>query len=275
MQIGMPTLIENKNLKENIALCLELGLNFIELNMNFPEYQIDCLERTEHFARAADWAEIYYTIHLDEALNIADFNPLVRQAYLETTRRTIEAAKKLLFLRDKYGDKSQALTINMHMHHGIFVTLPDRKVQLYDRDFEIYMKYFTDFKNLCEKWIDGADIKIALENTDGFRDHEKKAIEMLLESPAFVLTWDIGHSKACGENDVPFILSHKDKLKHFHIHDGRENPPKNHLALGDGEIDLKARLSTARECGARCVLETKTIEALKKSTGWLQKEEIW
>ena len=275
MHFGMPTLIENKRLEENIALCLELGLNFIELNMNFPEYQIDCLERTEHFARAADWAEIYYTIHLDEALNIADFNPLVRQAYLETTRRTIEVTKKLLFLRDKYGDKSQALTINMHMHHGIFVTLPDRKVQLYDRDFEIYMKYFTDFKNLCEKWIDGADIKIALENTDGFRDYEKKAIEMLLESPAFVLTWDIGHSKACGENDVPFILSHKDKLRHFHIHDGRENPPKNHLALGDGEIDLKARLRTAAECGARCVLETKTIEALKKSTGWLQKEEIW
>lgn len=275
MQFGMPTLIENKRLEENIALCLELGLNFIELNMNFPEYQIDTLENTEHFIRAADWAELYYTIHLDEALNIADFNPLVRQAYLETTRRTIEVAKKLLFLRDKYGDKSQALTINMHMHHGIFVTLPDRKVQLYDRNFEIYMKYFTDFKNLCEKWIDGADIKIALENTDGFRDYEKKAIEMLLESPAFVLTWDIGHSKACGENDVPFILSHKDKLKHFHIHDGRENPPKNHLALGDGEIDLKARLSTAAECGARCVLETKTIEALKKSTGWLQKEKIW
>ena len=269
----MPTLIENKSLEENIALCLELGLNFIELNMNFPEYQIDSLENTEHFIRAADWAELYYTIHLDEALNIADFNPLVRQAYLETTRRTIEVAKKLLFLRDKYGDKSHALTINMHMHHGIFVTLPDRKVQLYDRDFEIYIKYFTDFKNLCEKWIDGADIKIALENTDGFRDYEKKAIEMLLESPAFVLTWDIGHSKACGENDVPFILSHKDKLKHFHIHDGRENPPKNHLALGDGEIDLKARLRTAAECRARCVLETKTIEALKKSVRWLQKEE--
>lgn len=41
---------------------------------------------------AADWAEIYYTIHLDEALNIADFNPLVRQAYLET--KTIEVLKK-------------------------------------------------------------------------------------------------------------------------------------------------------------------------------------
>ena len=44
MQFGMPTLIENRTLAENISLCKELGLNFIELNMNFPEYQIDKLE---------------------------------------------------------------------------------------------------------------------------------------------------------------------------------------------------------------------------------------
>ena len=37
--------------------------------------------------------EIYYTIHLDENLIIADFNPLVTQAYLETVRRSIEALK--------------------------------------------------------------------------------------------------------------------------------------------------------------------------------------
>ena len=40
MQFGMPTLIENNIIEENIALCKKLKLNFIELNMNFPEYQI-------------------------------------------------------------------------------------------------------------------------------------------------------------------------------------------------------------------------------------------
>lgn len=49
MQYGMPTLIENKTLSDNILLCRELGLNFIELNMNFPEYQIDKLEQTQAF----------------------------------------------------------------------------------------------------------------------------------------------------------------------------------------------------------------------------------
>ena len=269
MQFGMPTLIENKTLEDNINLCSSLGLNFIELNMNFPEYQVDLLEETDRLIEFADKAGIYYTIHLDENLNIADFNRLVSNAYLETVRRSIEVTKALLPLRDSYGDASQPLTLNMHMHHGIYITLPDRKVQMYDRDFDTYMKSFSVFREKCEEWIGDSDIMIAVENTDGFREYEKKAIEFLLESPKFGLTWDIGHSKATGEKDVPFIMSHKDHLIHFHIHDGSEVPPRNHLALGDGEIDLKERLSLAEQRNARCVLETKTIEALKKSVLWL------
>ena len=270
MQFGMPTLIENHTLEENAALCAELGLRFIELNMNFPEYQVDSLERTDELLRIAKQHRLYYTIHLDENLNIADFNPLVKQAYLETVRRTVLAAKALLPLRDQYGDPTQPLTLNMHMHHGIHITLPDRKVQMYERDFETYMKSFAVFRALCELWIGDNDLLIVVENTDGFRPYEKKAIEYLLESPRFGLTWDIGHSKAVGEKDVPFLLAHQDRLAHFHIHDGTEAPPSNHLALGDGAIDLRERLNLADRRNARCVLETKTIAALRKSVMWLQ-----
>ena len=270
LEYGMPTLIENKTLEENITLCKELGVSFIELNMNFPEYQIDKIEEIDWFIKKADEAGIYYTIHLDENMNVADFNPLVREAYLETVRRTIEVAKKFAGLKNKYGIKEQPLILNMHMHHGIYITLPDKKVQMYERDFDVYMEYISCFVKACEEWIGDADIKIAIENTDGFREYEKKAIEKMLESDFFVLTWDIGHSKAIGEVDKLFIMDNKDKLGHFHIHDGSEVPPKNHLALGDGEIDLAERLAMAKECGARCVLETKTVEALKKSVKWLE-----
>lgn len=41
---GMPTLIELDTLKDNINLCLELGLNFIELNMNLLEYQLENID---------------------------------------------------------------------------------------------------------------------------------------------------------------------------------------------------------------------------------------
>lgn len=172
--LGMPTLIENRTLDDNIFLCKELGLSFIELNMNFPEYQIDKIEDVETFFKRADEAGIFYTLHLDENLNVADFNPLVREAYLETVRRTIETAKHFVKLKDKYGNKKQPLTINMHMHHGVFITLPDRKVQMYERDFETYIASFRYFIKSCEEWIGDSDIRIAIENTSGFREYEKK-----------------------------------------------------------------------------------------------------
>ena len=272
MQFGMPTLIENRTLEDNASLCRSLGLQFIELNMNFPEYQADQLKRTDDLIQIAHKAGIYYTIHLDENLNIADFNHLVSEAYLETVHQSIEVSKELLCLRDRYGDISQPLILNMHMNHGIHITLPERKVQMYERDFDVYMQSFIEFRSKCEAWIGDRDLAIAIENTDGFRSYEKKAIEYLLESPKFGLTWDIGHSKASGEKDLPFLQAHREELIHFHIHDGSEKPPRNHLALGDGEIDLAARLKLAEMRNARCVLETKTIEALKKSAAWLRKQ---
>lgn len=275
MQFGMPTLIENSTLEENAALCAGLGLSFLELNMNFPEYQTDRLMRTDDLMRIADRAGIYFTVHLDENLNIADFNPLVSDAYLETVRRSVLAVQKLLCLRDRYGDESQPVTLNMHMHHGIFITLPDRKAQMYERNFDAYMKAFARFRALAEEWIGDSGVMIAVENTDGFREYEKKAIEYLLQSPKFGLTWDIGHSKATGEKDVPFLLTHLDRLIHFHIHDGVETPPRNHLALGDGEIDLMERLRLAERRNARCVLETKTVEALKRSVQWLREHAVF
>ena len=274
MQFGMPTLIENRSLEDNVALCSELGLQFIELNMNFPEYQTEYLEQTDRLMRLAEQAGIYYTVHLDENLNIADFNQLVSEAYLETVRRAIAATVKLLPLRDRFGDKTQPLILNMHMNHGIYITLPDRKVQMYERDFETYMQSFEAFRSRCEEWIDDSDVMIAVENTDGFREYEKKAIEHLLDSTRFGLTWDIGHSKAIGEKDVPFLMEHQNSLIHFHIHDGSEKPQRNHLALGDGEINLKERLNLAESRNARCVLETKTIAALKQSVRWLRREMI-
>lgn len=70
---------------------------------------------------------------------------------------------------------------------------------------------------------------------------------------------------------MPFILERENHLVNFHIHDGTEEPPKNHLALRDGCIDLKTRLELAEKHNCTCVLETKTILALENSVKWLKK----
>ncbi len=37
MKIGMPTLVKLKKIEDQIKLCKELQLDFIELNMNLPQ----------------------------------------------------------------------------------------------------------------------------------------------------------------------------------------------------------------------------------------------
>ena len=49
IEFGMPTLIELAGLEENAKLCNGLGLKFIELNMNLPQYQVESLKKSRMF----------------------------------------------------------------------------------------------------------------------------------------------------------------------------------------------------------------------------------
>ena len=253
---GMPTLIETSTLEECAKLCAELGLDFIELNMNMPQYQLDKID-VDYFKSIADRYGIYYTIHLDENLNISDFNPYVADAYLKTVADTIEIAKQL-----------GVRVINMHMSKGVYFTLPDRKVYLFSEYKEQYLKSIVAFRNMCENAIGDADIKICIENCDGYEDFQKEAIEMLLESKVFALTFDVGHNHGIGGTDEEFIMKHKDRLHHIHLHDVEGK--KNHLALGTGETNIEKYINLANKHNCRVVLETKTIDGLKQSVEWLK-----
>ena len=86
MRFGMPILIEMKSTESYAALCRELGLAFVELNMNLPEYQAENLD-VVRFREIADKYGIYYTIHLDENLCPCDFNNKVAAAYTKTVNQ--------------------------------------------------------------------------------------------------------------------------------------------------------------------------------------------
>ncbi len=261
LQFGMPTLIEIDSLEVTMQLCEELGLDFVELNMNLPQYQAERLEDVGYLRQLQEKYGIGYTIHLDENLNVCDFNKAVAKAYMDTVVRAIRTAKAL-----------EVPILNMHMNHGVHFTLPDKTVQLFEQYFEEYMKTWKEFREVCERTVDGADLKICIENTDGYRRYERSAVEYLLQSDVFCLTWDIGHSHAAGNADEPFILEHQDKLRHFHIHDSLGK--QDHRILGSGEIDLEQRLDMAEKCHCRCVVETKTAAALKESVQWIWEEYL-
>ena len=97
-------------------------------------------------------------------------------------------------------------------------------------------------------------------------------LDELLESPAFGLTYDVGHNHCIKGHDEPIILARKEHLHHMHLHDVKDGT-KDHQALGTGELDIFKYLNLAKERDISVVVETKTIAGLKQSAAWLH--ENW
>lgn len=257
IQFGMPTLVEIKSLEECASLCHELNLDFIELNMNLPQFQTDSF-KIEKFRSIAKKYNVFYTIHLDENLDPCDFNSRIREAYTQTVLQTIEIAKEL-----------KIPVLNMHMPEGVYFSLPKGKLFLFSEYEKEYLQNIKAFKDKCEKAIGNFDIKICIENCHDYNRAPFliKGLDLLLKSPVFALTFDIGHNAKNNSSDERVIMEKSDKLCHMHCHDVLDN--KDHLSLGSGELNIKNYIMIAKQHNCRVVLEIKTVDGLKESIKWL------
>jgi sugar phosphate isomerase/epimerase len=255
-EFGMPSLIELGGLAENLKLCRELGLSFVELNMNMPMFQLSELYKVK------SEPDIELTLHLPEELNVWDFNEKVRTAYVETCKEIIVLCEKL-----------QIKVINMHMNKGVYFTLPDRKVYLFCKYRDVYLDRTENFAKIISDMIGGTEIVVCIENTGIYENSFiVEAVDVLLSYPGFNLTWDIGHDFGTGQKDTAYIKTHLDKLKHVHLHDAIGE--QNHLSLGSGDIPVKRILTELPNRVERIVLETKTMEGLRKSIVYLKTQNI-
>ena len=254
--VGMPTLMECESIEQNVALCKELGLQFIELNMNLPPYQLDRID-VSHYRKLMEEYGIFFTLHLPEELNIADANWRVREAYLQTVLDAIALGKAL-----------QMPLLNMHMNTGVYFTLPKQRIYLFDSFRDEYLKHVASFRERVAETVGETGICLAIENT-GIYDlgFITAAVDELLAQSCFGLTWDVGHDAVSGNRDAAFVTRHQHRLRHFHLHDVSNG--KDHLPLGTGIVELEDRLELAARHACSCVLETKTIEGLRESVAWL------
>lgn len=251
MMFGAPFLLEHESVEEACLMTRELGLDFLELNSNFPACQVDGLTAEMLLGLQKKYG-IAMTLHLEEDCDPFTFQHRVRSAWLASVEATLQMAKA-----------ADICVINMHMPHGVYMTLPTRRVYMYDRYQAEYDRALAVFRQMCEETLQGSDVRIAIENTNGFQPHEQRAIDFLLTSPVFGLTLDIGHLHCTGEADLPFYQRHADRLIHMHAHDARGK--QDHLPFGEGEVDLPARLLWAERNGATVLLEVKTRQALGKT----------
>ncbi|MDC7223557.1 MAG: TIM barrel protein [Spirochaetales bacterium] len=252
---GMPSLIECETLEENISLCRRLGLNLLELNMNLPLGQLEFLKKT-------DFPEdLEISLHLPEEFNVWDMNGKIKNAYREQAKEILD------FALDR-----GITTLTMHMNRGVYFTLPDRKVFLFERYRDNFREDTLAFRELVRERAAGTELSLNLENTEIFRHpFISEAVDTLLECDNFNLTWDIGHDHGSGWQNSQFILPRIGRVKHLHLHDGRG--AKNHLPLGTGEIDVPSLLSRFSPIPS-CILETKTGNVLAQSVNYLRERRI-
>jgi len=81
------------------------------------------------------------------------------------------------------------------------------------------------------------------------------------------LVLDVGHAQTCGT--LPDFLRHP-SLAHVHLHDN-SGTADEHLALGQGCIDLQKVLETIQKRNITATLEQKTEEAILESLEMLSK----
>ena len=204
---GMPTLVELKTLQQQVDLCKKLGLSFVELNMNLPEYTVANLAKIDYHNFAEQG--VRFNIHAPEELDLASFHDDIRNGFVNLLVNTLNAVPN-----------GMIDILNIHLNNGVHFTLPDGKVWLYD---EYCADFIRNLRQSLETILPVAlekRVKICIENTGKFSmPHISAALDLLLGYDEIFLTWDVGHDHAVGYSDSVVFEKHIDKIRHFHLHD--------------------------------------------------------
>ena len=259
LRLGIPTLLEMKTPADGAAICRSLGMQFVELNLNFPGFQPETLRRS-HLDRLAASSGIFFTAHFDDNLNVADFNGRVAEAAAETVLDMIALA----------GETGMPV-LNMHLPRGGVYTTPQKKWYFFEAYRQAYLDRMAAFRARCTAAAEGLPVTLCVEHTDGFLPFQQEALALLLESPLFGLTLDVGHNRCAGGVDEPLYRRYTDRLRHLHLHDVQPGG-RDHQAFGTGEVDLAACLRFAAAHGCTAVAEVKTLPALEQSAAWLDRQ---
>ena len=261
MKFGMPTLVECRDIIECTSVAERLGLDFVEVNMSFPQY-LPSQEKVDKYKELSKKHGVFYTIHADEQLNPFDFNPTVSECYFKTMADCIDFALAI-----------EVPVINMHLLKGVYVTLPEKVILLTDVYKDEYISRVKEFVKMCESRIGGSNLKIAIENVDSnpFTSSQVDALEYFMKSEVFGLTLDVGHDDCLSGKDRHVFNTYPDKLCHMHLHDSDGKHP--HLALGDGRLDIAEKIG-ALKTDSTCLVEVKTVAGLEKSVDFLIKNNF-
>ncbi len=252
MKIGMPALIEYNTIEENIDLCKELNLSFIELNMNFPYNMINNVDPI-YLSNLSQSNNIEFTMHMPDYADIASFYEDVGQGYLKLFIDTI-----------KWAENANIKLINMHIDKGAYMTLQDKKVYINEKYSEVYTTRFLNSIKIISDLAYKHNVIVCIENVSNFEfNYVQEILDKALNYKNIYLTWDVGHDYLSDFSDSKILLKYKDKIKHMHLHDAKNG--KDHLVLKEGELNIDEYIRFVKNQNLSMLIEVKSKEALVKS----------
>ncbi len=240
IKIGMPQLYEYDTIEDNLKLCQKLGLDFIELNLNFGY----CRKEMENgnVCELLKKYNVEATLHFYDEADMGSYQEVV-DAYLIHLER---------YARLGEGYIKQ---INMHLIPGPVVTISGIKNYIYEKEYDEYIERLVQNFKKAEAICHSHNIKMVIENTDNIPSYTTKTYHDLLKND-FKFCYDIGHDHL--SNDIVWNLLKEIDLpfNEFHIHDALDRK-KCHLALGEGILDVAKFKRLAEKNNAYVVLEVK------------------
>lgn len=248
MKIGMPQLFEFDTVEENLSLGQRLGLDFIELNLNFSYCRKE-MERGNIKGLLEKYG-LEATLHFYDEADFGSYDEVVN-AYLGLLER---------YARLGRGYIKQ---LNVHLCPGPVVTIAGDKHYIYEKEYdEFIVRLIANLKKAGEICRENG-INLVVENTDNIPSYTRKVYSDLAKE-GFRFCFDIGHDHLSYD-----ILSSVNEELHlpfdeFHVHDARDRK-KCHLALGEGELDIVKFKRLALANDAYVVLEVKQSQDLEVS----------
>ncbi|HSV42319.1 MAG TPA: sugar phosphate isomerase/epimerase family protein [Methanomassiliicoccales archaeon] len=256
--MGMPALIELSSVEENTLLCQELGLSFVELNMNMPYCFPENLPAA-NLRRMRQETGVHYTMHMPDDLDLGSFHETIREGTVERAMQTVD-----------WAGQADIRLLNFHINPGIYFTLPDFRVWIYDKFFETFERNMvSSFSSILDRARDNG-VKVSIENVCNFDiGFIQRVLRPLMRLPGLGLTWDVGHDARTEFKEQRTLMLYEDRLAHMHLHDydGRSD----HQVLFTGRLDIMRLVMFASAHNMSVVLETKTIDSLIKSMENLNK----
>lgn len=248
MKLGMPQLFEFDTIEENLGLAKSLGLDFVELNLNFGYCRKEMEEG--HLKQLFEKYGLLATLHFFDEADFASYPPVVK-GYMELLEQYLKLGEGWI------------KQLNVHLNVGPVVTIAGEKNYLYEKEFDSYIvtliKNLHEVQNACQRH----GVNLVIENTDTLVPYVKKTYPYLVRE-GFRFCYDVGHDSLC--NDLIWEIQQELPMRfgEFHIHDAKDRK-KCHLALGEGELDIAKFKRLAERNDAFVVLEVKQKSDLETS----------